>query len=595
MSAVESLVSKHKDQLLSSGVPQQFWESLFDKLISQTFDAGNSLQLVQFDYNTERQPYESLWGLQALQDICKDHPHNIFIIDHAWTYTISQAKSQLKQFPKLRHRLCAMLGIDMNLPMDQSAEAIYENMWKINNSYSVRSTDGADHMPVWYIMDEIGCAIQHSDLPNCRIAPFVYLPEGITFSLLFPCKNIKKGELIYRDYSEGITDEIARKAALLPWIYTSFENINAKPDIPNALYYLSGHVQEYLPDLDRSNINLTKKDKYMVFSEYSLIKTFLTDTKFEVTEDETEADILWYIKHFRDFKSLSEKPQFINQFPYEYIITVKDLLCMTCRKYKNNIETAPWFPITYNLCSEIGNFVRYFEEREKEGLDNYWIVKPYNLARGMDINITNNLNQIMRLPSTGPKIAQKYIINPVLFYRDDCEGQVKFDLRYVVLLKRVKPLQVYVYKNLFLRFANKPYGLNDLDDYEKHFTVMNYRENAELKHMTCEKFKLEWEKQYKNHPWTTIEKKILKMIRELMECATASPPPCGIAENPQSRALYAADLILDWVGTEMQPKILEMNFMPDCERACNYYPDFYNNIFTLLFTDEDCNDIFFHL
>lgn len=267
---------------------------------------------------------------------------------------------------------------------------------------------------------------------------------------------------------------------------------------------------------------------------------------------------------------------------------------MTCRRYKNNTETAAWFPLTYNLVNEIGNFVSYFQKCEKEGKENYWIVKPYNLARGMDIHITNNLNYIMRLPATGPKIAQKYITNPVLFFRPDCEGNVKFDLRYVILLNSVKPLEVYVYKNFFLRFANKPFELSDFDDYEKHFTVMNYTENAVLKHLKCEDFKIEWQQQYASHNWNAVEEKILKMIKEIMECATAVPAPCGIAESPQSRALYAADLMLDWIEGDMQPKILEINFMPDCERACNYYPNFYNDIFKLLFLKEE-SDVFFKL
>ena len=53
------------------------------------------------------------------------------------------------------------------------------------------------------------------------------------------------------------------------------------------------------------------------------------------------------------------------------------------------------------------------------------------------------------------QVACRYITDPVLFYRDDVGGYVKMDIRYVLLLKCVQPLELYANKVFWLRFANK--------------------------------------------------------------------------------------------------------------------------------------------
>lgn len=196
---------------------------------------------------------------------------------------------------------------------------------------------------------------------------------------------------------------------------------------------------------------------------------------------------------------------------------------------------------------------------------------------------------IIRLPESGSKIACKYVSSPVLLRVPDVEGDgLKFDIRYVLLVRNVRPLKLYVQKVFWLRFANKPFSLKTFDDYETHFTVMNYRVDAQLRQMDCDTFVSLYNEQHgqKNGNWSVIEKRIFQMFRELFHCATSEEPPLGISSCSSSRALYAADLILEFDNNhEIQPKLLEVNYSPDCHRACTYYPNFYNEVFNVLFRD----------
>lgn len=45
----------------------------------------------------------------------------------------------------------------------------------------------------------------------------------------------------------------------------------------------------------------------------------------------------------------------------------------------------------------------------------------------------------------------------------------------------------------------------DLNDYQTHFTVMNYREDAELKEILHDEFVVLFDQQYPDQPWKDVE------------------------------------------------------------------------------------------
>lgn len=583
----------HEKQFKSFQVPQHYWPTVYEKLTKAIFNVSPYFQLAKVEYDEEKDPEDPAYIIQVANEegIKKDDRDHIYLIDHAWSFQMfstfwSSLESHEGKEANL-NRMCNMMGIDISLDEDRKLDKIYDLIWKYTQTYSVLSTDTNEHVPIWYVMDEVGSAIIHSDNPNVRAVPFLHIPQGTTYTLIFPIRDLEFGDFLSRDFAEGNTNEDLRKILLLPWRPVSFLDINYLQTEPDKEYFLSGHVEESLPN---NETTLDLKNKLKVYTEYELIKNNLKDDRFEITDNETEANILWLTRHFKEFADL-RVDQIVNQFPFEYVITIKDLLNIVCRRKCRSGHYPSWLPITYNLKTEMDKFISYYQYCQNDEIDNHWIIKPWNLARGMHTYITKNLDHIIKLSTVWPpKLAQKYIENPVLFLRPEI-GKVKFDLRYVILLKSVQPLKLYVYRNFFIRFANKTFELKKLHEYERHFTVMNYENPEQLKHMLCSEFLEHWSEQYEAYKWDEIEVNIFEMLREVFEAAVEKPPPLGIAHSTGSRALYAADIMLEWDKDKMQPKLLEINWTPDCKRACDYYPDFYDKIFGLLFLNEE-HDIF---
>jgi peroxiredoxin family protein len=70
-----------------------------------------------------------------------------------------------------------------------------------------------DEECTFYINDEVGSSIVHSDTPNSKMSPLIYSPnceaddaQTMTYSVLWAINDIKKDELFYRDYLFGVTE-----------------------------------------------------------------------------------------------------------------------------------------------------------------------------------------------------------------------------------------------------------------------------------------------------------------------------------------------------------------------------------------------------
>ena len=525
---------------------------------------------------------------------------------------------------------------------------VHKYMWAINRTYRLVSEVQYDEDAIYYLNDEFGSSINHSDVPNCCLFPFIFAKENkfkedmITYSLLWPKKNIKKGEEIFIDYLANITENEERSSRLTCWYKTPnnyFENKfleklkyldkikkenklkkfeenlkkliekdkkgekiteedlksvfnfelfknekEKKITIEDVYEKIRKAISNYNKKMETSSEyfknNFNSKDKKIkVCSDLSYVRDNLKFENIELTNDPKEADIIWLNANIFDILNSNQlifknegKNVFINQYPYESVITMKSILS---NLIQSNLGLNNILGLSYNMRTELAEIIGNFYYNEGKGFENIWILKPINMSRSMDMLITDNLKEIIRAVETGPKICQKYICNPFLM------NNKKFDLRFIIAVKSLLPLELYFYDKMFwIRSANKDYNKESLsfDDYEVHFTVMNYSKFG--MQTIYDKDFIKYLKE-RNIEWEPIYNKLKIKVKNVLLLASKD---CPQMINYNSRAIYGLDAMID---EQLEPYIIEINYQPDCTRACKFIPEFYNDIFSTLFFEKE--------
>ncbi|KAL5995106.1 hypothetical protein ACLOJK_025164 [Asimina triloba] len=355
-------------------------------------------------------------------------------------------------------------------------DRVISAMWLYLMTYRLADEEKIDETSVWYVMDEFGSALRHSDEPNCRIAPFLYMPEGkLASAVRF---SFWHSRALFFEY-EKYLQQLCPKALCPPCMGVT-------------------RTQSILP-----NDGCPLK----VYTDIPQVEEFLTRTEFVIA-----------------------------------CLVMKHHLAETIHKSHGSPR---WLQPTYNLETHLSQLIGDYFVRKRDGLNNLWILKPWNMARTIDTTVTGDISAIIRLMETGPKICQKYIEHPTLF-----KGR-KFDLRYIVLVRSMNPLEIFLSDVFWVRLGNNPYSLDKstLFDYETHFTVMNYI--GRLNHMYTPEFVMEFEKEHQVK-WSEIHERIRSVIRAVFESAAIVHPEM---HSSYSRAMYGVDVMLD---SNFQPKILEV-------------------------------------
>ncbi|RHY63490.1 hypothetical protein DYB34_008726, partial [Aphanomyces astaci] len=498
----------------------------------EVFDAGSYFQLAQDE--------DGDLHAVVLQDIDpSDDPNAIFLIDHAWTFTTDNNKPRdmLTTVPSLLGRMENLMHIAVvdAADIDARIHVVLQTMWKFVNSYRLGHLKPEEAATIWYVMDEFGSAIEHSDDPTFRMAPFYYANAQCAFSLLWPTDRVEAHDFATLNYVAARDDD-TRTALCSALFYpdgqaysSELAEIVARRRLHHSDSHLHNETQfnrdnESVPTETASNTN-ELPTPIKIWTDLKLMFEHLTDPRFEFTDNEAEAHVVWPTRHIKDYVALYNNPNVhvFNQFPNEKILTCKDLLYETCHT-----------------------------------------------------EIATTSAQLAKLAQTGPKVACKYITKPFLI------KQRKFDFRFLVMLVDTEPLTLYVSGVYWLRIANNPFTMDRFDDFQTHFTVMNYTDFG-VEIISVAEFEAQFKLEYPLEDWDAVKADIFKSIRSLFEAATASPPPLGLGKSKKSRALYGVDVMLEWTDDgKIHPVILETNFHPDCTRACKYFKDFYNDLLNVL-------------
>lgn len=397
----------------------------------------------------------------------------------------------------------------------------------------------------WGLGDEVALAIHHSLTPNFATMPCGSPSSALTYFIFWPIEDISP------------MDEVTSN--LFPQIEFGEES---EPEAPIPMRSVKSKFVS----------TVVRKRPIKVYTDIGVFAKNLHSDKFEVVQDPNEADLQWIGYHdTHDFQPIYDNKIYFNQIENERYITVKDLMYLTVKTYMGPV---PWLPETFVLDEpdDVASFLKRDKELKSSNQSSAWIVKAFNQTRAAFMIVTESTSEVLRHASVDKRLTQRYLWNPLLIYG------LKFDLRYIVLLKSVMPMELYAYKVFWPRMAPKRWALDDFDDYERHFTVMNYRAPDKITHKTYVDFIEQFGIENPNVKWDDVQQKIYIVFRDLFKCACQK-----MVASPYTKAMYGIDLMLT---NEMEPVILECNFQPDCKRACNLCPTFVDDVFEVLYTDQ---------
>lgn len=148
----------HAVLLASSGLPPSLHRRLFAKLSAERFDGGEWFGIEQCDDDARQRRL-----VMTSESPSMAAESDVFLVDHAWTFRLSDAYRQLKEAPGLAERMAALMCVDVDLEEGSVDDAREESVGEAANLSATdvveREVDIAkDNHEVlrWLELDELG-------------------------------------------------------------------------------------------------------------------------------------------------------------------------------------------------------------------------------------------------------------------------------------------------------------------------------------------------------------------------------------------------------------------------------------------------------
>ena len=296
---------------------------------------------------------------------------------------------------------------------DFELSSVLNNMWYYNQTYQVVTPEGDKRKPVWYIMDKFGSAIVHNTQPNVKCSPFAFSATGVFYSLLWPIRDLDKGEMCTRNFCpalSGTETNLQREGRLLAFSPSLPESVPTAFVVELSKFPLAAKENNIVinvssletPAESQNCLQLKGKKlnlKFFMETNGKEKRPVLRDLGCTLVESMSEAEAIWLEKWNTLGKKVGSEAR-VNRLAGEEHLLHRQLLSKQVQQVWGNV---PWFPVSYDLSQQLPALCA---DHYTHGIASYWILRasdPSTLS--IPPIVTSDLRRVIRCTEMGQLVA----------------------------------------------------------------------------------------------------------------------------------------------------------------------------------------------